>query len=409
MGRMGNKVVFVWGALPGELVEVEITKDKKSFAEGIVTEIIESSPERIAPREDHYLSCSPWQIMSLKAEEEWKKKIVAEVYQKFADVNLGDVDFANSSHEYSYRNKIEFGFCEGENDKVQLSVYERDSHEKVAITECLLAREPLNKVAVRILDWINKSNLHLEELNSLVVRCNQANQVVAGLFLSNKVEIGVGPEMDKTFIGFAVYLGTLKNDFSGGRKIFQLGNGYLKENILKTELEFGLLSFMQINVATFELALLDIKKWLKRDDKVIDYYCGAGAISIPLSNNFASAQLVEINAEAADLAVKNIAKNKIKNCEVFGRDAERAIEFISAGSTIILDPPRAGVGNMVISAILKNLPKKIIYLSCDTTTQARDIKKLLGEYTLEFVKIYNFFPRTPHIETLAVLVKRVKH
>jgi len=128
-----------------------------------------------------------------------------------------------------------------------------------------------------------------------------------------------------------------------------------------------------------------------------------GAIALPLAKKVKSAVLVESNEEAVGFAKENVKLNKLKNCKVVFSPTEKALDYIEKGKTIIFDPPRAGLHQKIIDRILEIKPKKIVYLSCNIATQARDLNLLSKGYKVKSIKLYNFFPRTPHIEGLAVL------
>ena len=185
--------------------------------------------------------------------------------------------------------------------------------------------------------------------------------------------------------------------------LYSIGQNYLTADILGTKLKFGLLSFFQINIPIFTRAVKDIAAFIGPKDPVLDFYSGVGAISLPLARNRVKTTLVEISAEAVEHAKDNITANSIANTEAHCMPAEKMTELIYHDSTIILDPPRAGLHDHVIARLLAKRPPRIIYLACDLSTQARDIAKLSEAYKPIFIKLYNFFPRTPHIEGLIVL------
>jgi 23S rRNA (uracil1939-C5)-methyltransferase len=187
--------------------------------------------------------------------------------------------------------------------------------------------------------------------------------------------------------------------------LYSSGQDCLTADILGTKLTFGLLSFFQINIPVFQQALRDIAAFIGPKDPVIDFYSGVGAISLPLSRNRIRTTLVESNPEAVAYARENCTANGLNNVEIHCLPAEKMTEIIDSTSTIILDPPRAGLHEKVTLELLKKMPPRIIYLSCDISTQARDVGRLSENYRPIFIKLYNFFPRTPHIEGLIILEK----
>ena len=153
----------------------------------------------------------------------------------------------------------------------------------------------------------------------------------------------------------------------------------------------------------FAKALKDIAAFTDVKTELIDYYSGVGAISLPISKNRARCTLVDNNQQAIEFAKHNIKANNLQNCEAICTPSENMTKLIARDKLIILDPPRAGLDDKITSRLLISTPPRIIYLSCDLSTQARDIGRLSEKYQVSFLKLYNFFPRTPHIEGLCVL------
>ncbi len=406
LGRVDNKAVFVWNALPGEEVEVELIKDKPNFAEGIARKIIKKSSDRLEPQEDHYLACSPWQIISFVKENEWKVEIAKETFKKFGSFEWPKLNIISDNNEFGYRNKMEYSFIKYEG-KISLAFFERESRRHIPIKICELARPEINKVALELLVWINKNNISLDSLKSMIVRCNQKGEVIVGLFLKDRLQFKNYPELKTNFIGLNIFYSTQQSPVSVPTAVlYKVGQDFLEEELFGVKLCYGLFSFFQINIPIFKKALEDIKRFIDPDDNIIDYYSGVGAIGLSVSNvgaNCYSSTLIESNPEAVEYAKINIKLNGLVNCEAICAPSEKMVDLIAADKTIIFDPPRAGLDKKVIERVNKTKPAKIIYLSCDLATQARDIGLLKENYNINFLKLYNFFPRTAHIEGLVVL------
>ncbi len=404
LGRIDEKATFVWNALPGEEAEIEIVKNSKSFSEAIATKIISPAPYRQTPCEDHYLACSPWQILPLELENEWKQKIATENYKKIGNIDWPNLEIVGDTHEYGYRNKIEYSFAVDEKNEIYLAFFDRASHHRSPITPCKLAHPNINIVAERILAWAKTQNLTLRNLKCAIVRSNQKGEVIAGLFIKDQLPLADFPELDKILVGLKVYYSTHKSPAAvPTAEMYTAGQDYLEETINGVKMQYGLFSFFQVNLPVFEQALADIQKFVDPKIPLVDYYSGVGAIGLGLNNTKQTIELVESNMEAVEYAKKNIALNKMKNCTAECRPAEKMTELITADKTIILDPPRAGLDNRLIERLLAAKPKTIIYMSCNLSTHARDLQLLLTDYKLDFLKLYNFFPRTAHIEGLAIL------
>lgn len=400
MGHYEGKTIFVWGALPGEVVKVEVIKKKKDHIIGRAVEIIEPSPDRIKSREEHHLSCSPWQIMSFDKENEWKGKIAAEQFRRFAQIDLPNVNVISDDRQYHYRNKMEYSFWEDEG-KWSLAFFKRGEKYKLPIDECCLATKEINIAARAILNWINGLGVTQRVLKSLVLR-SAGSKVVAGLFVTDE-DFFPSQAGRESLQGFQIFYSDRRSPASRPDKLlYSDGLPVLFEKINHITLHYGTLSFFQINVSLFEQVLASISKYINQDT-VVDFYSGVGAISIALSDQIKKAILVESDAEAVKFAERNVELNKLHGFTVVGGQAEKLIEEIKPDRLIIVDPPRAGLHQKIIKRILAVRPPRIIYLSCNLATQARDVAFLSEQYQLTFNQLYNFFPRTPHMESLCVL------
>lgn len=405
-----DHTVFIWNALPGEVCRVLVTKRKKSHWEGLATEILSPSKYRIKEEEAHYLSSSPWGIMSIEKELDFKQSIATETYQHIGKMALNSgLDIFGNNQLYGYRNKIEFSFYEYNDDDqtgkgVTLAFFQRGQKYKVPVVASLLAEPVINNVAQQILEWINDNNLTRYNLKTLIVRSNGKGEAIAALFLKDHLKFHSYPNLDEKLTGFHIYYSNPQSPASVPTElIYSAGQNYLIATIQDTKLKFGLLGFFQVNISVFEQALKEISQWIPENKPLIDFYAGVGAISLPLSKHFTSALLVDNNEEAIQYAHDNIALNNIKNCTAELIAAENITAVITSEHTVVVDPPRAGLHKDVTEKLLREKPHTIIYLSCNLSTQARDIQLLQTAYTVEFMKLYNFFPRTPHIEGLCVL------
>jgi 23S rRNA (uracil1939-C5)-methyltransferase len=402
MGRHNGKVVLAWNALPGERVSVEVQKEKKSFITGIAEKILESSPHRVDPQEAHHLSCSPWQILSFEEENKWKGIIAKEQFRQFAHLNLENTDVVYDERQYRYRNKMEYSFWE-ENNVTSLAFFKRGQKRKIPIDECALAIPSLNTKAKEVLAWLNSIPVSRYDVKSLIVRTttNQSN-TIASLFVMNK-QFPTPPSALSEKGGFFVYYSNPKSPASRADLLLHSSGETMLSEVLRGKIcSYGLSSFFQVNVPLFERALTRISEFINCDT-VVDYYSGTGAISIALSAEIKKAILVESDKEAVEYARKNVEANQLDNFTVKEGLAEKMEDEIKNDRLIIFDPPRAGLHPRIIKQILAEKPPRIVYLSCNFATQARDVELLKGAYAIHFNELYNFFPRTPHIESLIVL------
>jgi 23S rRNA (uracil1939-C5)-methyltransferase len=403
----GGKKIFVWNALPGEEVRAIVYKSKRSYSEAVAVEIISPSTERRAHREEHFLSCSPWQIMTSAYEAEWKKKIALEMYAHIGLIDsIEDIQWYNDpAYSYGYRNKMEYSFTESETGKgLSLAFFERGRHCKRPIPDCELAIPALNDAARFICSWLNKHSFPRRSLKSLVLRANEESEVIAALFIKDKVSVLKMPALNECFKGFSIYYSDPRSPASRPDELLRkCGDDTITTDIDNTILRYGLHSFFQINLLAFRSVLTDIKKFLDPAKPLVDFYAGVGALSIPLKDYFSKCTAVEINAEAVMYATDNARINGLTDYFVHQASTEKALEYITPEATILFDPPRAGLHTKIISRLLNEKPSQILYMSCNISTQARDIQALLAIYRPVFIKLYNFFPHTPHIESVCIL------
>lgn len=408
LGRLNGKACFVWNALPGEVVEARVIKNKKDYCEAEAVNILTPSPDRIAPLETHYMSCSPWQMMNWSMENKWKREMSIETYRKVGGLDLEPDIFYLDDWQIGYRNKMEYSFIEGADGKtMSLAFFNRGEHGRAAHDGCILADPAINETAKIALDWVNNHRIPYRSLKSLIVRSNNAGETIAALFIKDKMEFTNYPTPAGKFLGFQIYFSKYNSPASvPTESLYKNGQDFLVAEIMGTKLKFGLLSFFQVHIPVFEEALKDMSGFIAAGDRAIDFYAGVGAISLPLRDRLVSCALVDNNSEAIAYARENIKLNKAKNFSAECVAAENITDLIEADKILILDPPRAGLHQDVTAAILAKKPKKIIYLSCNLSTQARDLKALIeGGYKIKFSHLYNFFPRTPHVEGLIVLAK----
>jgi 23S rRNA (uracil1939-C5)-methyltransferase len=395
----GQKI-FVWNALPGETVEVRIIKRKRSYAEAIAETIITPSTERVTPEEANYLATSPWQIMTPDSENTYKKQITIDLFanEKVSLPPVGEVIAAGQP--WAYRNKMEYSFW-GDDDGLHLALHQRGSHGKQIVTGSRLALPAIDSAAQAICDQLQALQARAGDLKTVVVRCDQQGNTVASLFVKPKSFPEL--ELPTSLEGLRVYHSNPKSPASIATELLQeVGDCRLTDVLLGQPFDYDVDSFFQVNIPVFELALTSIKAHLQAPT-VVDMYAGVGTIGLSVAQK--SATLVELDLATATMAGVNAAAARIE-VEVIETSAERSLDYIVASTPLIVDPPRAGLHPTVIDRILEVTPPQLAYLSCNPATQARDIARLQAAYEITNFEVYNFFPRTPHIESLAILTRR---
>ncbi len=394
-----GKKIFFWNALPGEIVsEYRITKNKSHYIEAIATKIENPSPFRVAPKDDCFLSTSPWQIINYDYELKLKSELVAEIFREH-QIDITPPPVITDGNDYYYRNKMEYAlYWDNNTNKISLAFHARGSHHKTPITKSSLERPEIFQKAEQIVTDLNNRHEEARKYQSLLLRCNQKGEVSGGLYENHHPHPVFKNLTDAIF----------------GREYSYSPNG-----------------FFQINLPVYETALTEIKRHITTD-KVLDLYSGVGTIGLSVASD-RHLTLVESDNHAYRELCKNCqegvfeggpepgkarssattpvatgvvdAPRKNSPLAVFAK-SEEALGYIESELTVILDPPRAGCDAKLIDRLLSVCPVRIIYLSCNPATQARDVKLLLQKYQIDTIKTFNFFPHTPHIENLVILNRK---
>jgi 23S rRNA (uracil1939-C5)-methyltransferase len=267
------------------------------------------------------------------------------------------------------------------------------------------------------LSELQRLDLRAGDLKTVIVRCNQAGEAVAALFVKpskfprlklpnavkNEPREDSPPKVAEPVLkGLRVYHSNPRSPASVATKLlYQLGDATLSDTLLGREFHYDVDSFFQVNLPVYERALESIRTHCERDP--VDMYAGVGSIGLSVAER--EAILVELDFRTAAMARANACDSPVF-AEVVESSAEKALEYIDGSQPVIFDPPRAGLHANVVRCCLEVRPPQIIYLSCNPATHARDIALLADSYAVTYFEVFNFFPRTPHIETLAVLRRK---
>ena len=363
-----GKKIFLWNALPEEEVDqYQITKNKSRYAEAIATNIVKSSIHRIEPKDACYLATSPWQIMDYNYELAQKQALVVELFREH-QINISSPEIITDGKDYFYRNKMEYSlYYDHSTAKISPAFHLRGTHHKIPITTSSIERPEIFTTAIKIIQDLNLAHEEARKYQSLLLRCDQTGKVSGGLFENHQPH-----------------------------PVFE----NLTDSLLGYEFSYSPNGFFQINLPVYELALRAIQPHVSTT-KVLDLYSGVGTIGLSVAKDH-ELTLVEVDKSAYRKLCKNIV-NLNSHAQPILAKSESVLDYITPDTTVILDPPRAGCDTKLIDRLLEVTPPKIVYLSCNPATQARDAKALLAKYHIEEIKTFNFFPRTPHIENLIIL------
>lgn len=341
------------------------------------------------------IATHPWVSLGLSEEIDIKDGILKESFQR-EGIELDTAEFIVAGNILNYRNKMEYGFW-GDDQGLWFAHFRRGSHGKIKVQDSLLTNDYINDAGHALLDELTRHNIRATDLKSVILRSDHNGKVAAALFVRDENFTQLG--LPKALQGLTVYYSNPKSPASVPTKLlYRLGDTILHDLLLGTRLSYDVLSFFQVNLPVFEKALEDIKDKIGTSANIVDMYAGVGTIGLCVN----AQKLIELDDSNISMARANAGKH----VEVIAASTEQSLEHISSDATIVFDPPRAGLHAKVIDRISEVLPEKIVYLSCNPATQARDVAKLRDKYDISFARGYNFFPRTPHIESLVILVKR---
>ena len=410
-----GRKAFVWGGLPKELVTIRVTKKKSHFVEGIVTEIIKKSPERITPKDENsYLSTSPWQIMPMSSEQSHKALLIEEAFL-LHNVTLPEkIEVFSDGVEFNYRNKVEFSWFgdktdDDEKETLDLAFFKRGGKGKVVVDGTSLAHPSINKLAIEIRDLLREKPIVARQLKTLLIRSDQHGNAVWQLYVKDKIGNLISDDEAKLLSaagGEIIYSDPKSPASRITERLNKFGDTTLSDMILGVAFNYACEGFFQINIPVYEKALSDMKAWINCNEKLstLDLYSGVGTIGLTIGGD--DVTLVEINEHAVAEMQRNITKLNRPNAKAILAPSEKSLEYITGKQIVIVDPPRAGLHSDVTNRLLETEPPRIIYLSCNPVTQARDVSLLQEKYEIVHHQGYNFFPRTPHIEHLVVLDKK---
>ena len=403
-----GRKVFVWNGLPGESVEFDITKKKSNYLEGIASNITNPSPDRTPPQEpDSYLSTSPWQMMTFDAEQRYKSQLISEAFE-LHHVEIPESNVYSDEIQFGYRNKLEFSWYGDTDttsgvDTLDLAFFRRGSKGKVIVDGSKLAHPNINTLARSIRDLLRTKPVTARNLKTLLIRSDQHGNCVWQLYIKDKITDLITPAeaAELPSQGGEVIFSNPKSPASViTERLESFVNTTLTDTILGTTFRYATEGFFQVNIPVYEQALQDMKSWIPADRPTVDMYSGVGTIGLTIGSP--DTVLVELNEHAVREMQRNIADLGRSATAVLAA-SEQALEHITSERIIILDPPRAGLHADVVARLLDQAPERIIYLSCNPATQARDVAFLLEKYQITHTQGYNFFPRTPHIENLVIL------
>ncbi len=406
VAKKDGKIYFVEGAVIGDTVEATLTYKKKKFTLARTQKILNKSKNRIAPKCPYFENCGGCDFLNYKYAEQlkWKKDKVNQDFRRIGSLDVEVEKIYGMENPLAYRNNIQLKVKDG-----KLGYFGKNSKDLVPVKHCLIAEDEINK-AIEILScWKG-----LSSCDEIILRQNYKNQLSIVLVTKDRVKYTnnlLNELLELNLNSLFENINTGKLRF--GEKFNKIyGEDYIKDKLMNFEFKLSPSSFFQVNRTQaeklYKLALdyLEINK----EDKILDLYCGVGTISLNAAKNAKAVCGVEISEEAVENARENAAENKITNAYFAAGKSEDIIEKLTQEEKfipdkIILDPPRAGLDSSLIDILNHMKVKKISYISCNSSTQARDLKLLSKSYKIEKAYAVDLFCHSVHVETVALLSK----
>jgi len=405
LGYLDGRACFCAGPLPGETALVEVVKAKKTFLEATMLEVTKTSAHRGDAREEHFRLCSPWQGVDYDYQLELKRGMLAEIFGR-PELKLKVQDLVAAPEQFGYRNKLEFGLYTSNDGRLELAFHARGSDTNMVPVPagCVLGSAAMNTAALAVVERLNELEVGNAATSLMVRESGMDGQLLAVVGLERRLKRDWGRLQIPEIAGVVV---SQVRPGHTHERLWAAGETSLRELVGGVELRYPFDGFFQTNVPAFELAFERILPAVPAGARVVDLYGGVGAIGLPAAKIARSVVGVEVHAVAAEQAAANAARAGLTNYEAVATPAERLpVDALKAAEVVVLDPPRAGLDRRVVAALLETAPQRILYLSCNPVTQARDIMMLAEKYQPGTVTGFDFYPGTLHLESLVALERK---
>lgn len=428
VGHYNGQAVFVSGAAAGDRIECHIIKAKKNYAIGKISSILKASQDRIIPDCPVFPACGGCQYRHIlyEAEKQLKTRKVADAFKRIGHLDIVPSDTVGADAPDRYRNKAQYP-VQITDGKLTAGFYAPFSHRVTDCRDCLLHPEEFRTVLDATASWIknNKVTSYDEKtgnglLRHIYIRKAFGTDEIMVCLIINGSSIPAQDEFIKKITSKIPAVKTIvlntnreKTNVITGKKCTVIyGKGYIEDILCGKRFRISPLSFYQVNHAQAQKLYAQATEFAITDktETVLDMYCGAGTIGLSMSDKVKNLIGVEIVPEAIEDAKINAKLNNVNNARFICADASEAAEKLKKEGirpdTVILDPPRKGCDEALLHTVNSMSPERIVYISCDPATLARDCAVLdtLGYHVREAVP-FDLFPRTVHVETAALLTK----
>jgi 23S rRNA (uracil1939-C5)-methyltransferase len=426
VGRFEQRVVFVPDTVTGDRVLVRLIRVKPQYAQGKVQELLSPSPHRIRPGcivADKCGGCQ-WQHVDYDYQLEAKRNHLVQALERmggFRDIDINPV--LNVSEPLGYRNKATYPLRRSSTGQVQAGYYQKGSHQIVNLNQCPIQDPRLNpllsevKQDLQTRGWgIYDETLHRGKVRHLGLRIGRHTGEILLTLVARDANLDGLEEQAQTWltrypnlVGVSLNLNADRTNAIFGKETRTIaGQSYLKEEFAGLKFQILPDTFFQVHTEQAE-ALLQVilsELDLQGTETVVDAYCGIGTLTLPIAKKVKMAIGLEVQPEAVEQAKLNAELNRLENVTIETGTVEKILPLLEIHPDIVLlDPPRRGCDPAVIQALRDMKPERIVYISCNPATLARDLKMLCesGAYKLERVQPADFFPQTAHVESASFL------
>ena len=428
IAKISDYTIFVANAIKGEKVKIKILKVTTSYAYGKIIDLIEKSENRVISDCATFNKCGGCALRHMKYDEtlKLKKNTVISNFRK-QGLEIEVKDCIGMENPYNYRNKLQYPVGIDKDGNPVMGVFQERTHSIIKTEECKIQDLESQEIASEIFEFWKLNNLEVYNektlkgsLRHIVIRKGKkTNEVMVTLVVNKLFEkqeelIKVLTEKFVNIKTIAININNKNtNVILGNKTEIIYGDGYIEDEILGYKFKISPMSFYQVNPIQTEILYSKAIEYadLKGEEIIFDLYCGIGTIGICSSKNAKKVYGIETIKEAIDDAKQNAKINNLEHAEFFVGDVEEKLpKFLSENNivpdVVFVDPPRKGVDKTAIETLLNLEPKKIVYVSCNSATLARDLKLFEEKYEIKEATPVDMFPFTHHVECVALLEKR---
>ncbi len=431
VGRYDGMAVFVPFTAVGDEIDCKILKVNKSLAYGKIEKLIKAGESRITSDCPVYNKCGgcSFRHITYEAELAAKQDFVADCFKRIGGFDVATEPILHAQNETRYRNKAQLPVSDFDGT-AKYGFFSPRSHRVIPFDDCLIQPEIFCKIADEVVNYHNASGLESYDeqtgrglLRHIYLRQgHHSGEIMLTLVVTEKTK-EYNNLVDALTVKFPQITTVLlninpknTNVILGDQEIILFGSGTINDTMCENVISISSKSFYQINTPAAEGVYNVAKEYadLKGDETLLDLYCGAGTVGLSMYDKVKKLIGVEIIPQAIENAKKNARVNGVDNAEFICGDAGKIATWLAANNeqpdVIVIDPPRKGCDNMTLDAILKMSPEKVVYISCNPATAARDCKYLCeNSYELRRLRPADMFPRTTHVETIVLLGRKDIH